>query len=127
MKTLLLLFCAALFAALSAPAMAQATFTTFIETINHGGWSLDYNLGANRGDEITLEVTCKRAVRRLCLIDYPRLNGVNFELLKPPRAHHQRFRATSPTTGDQFIHADYLGIGPDWLYHIVIIAAEPLR
>jgi hypothetical protein len=102
--------------------------STVIEIANHGGWSLEVNVGANKGDHITLDVKCDHDIQGNCLVGQPALaDGTLFSLdVKHSGFEHQRWMVDSPNTGDQFINASYWWIGTDVHYEVRIVAIEAL-
>jgi hypothetical protein len=106
---------------------AQATFTSTTDIRNHGGFGLSTNLGANQGDAVVLVIYCDHDIHGYCFAGPPLLTGSPFTLApKDNHYHHQVWRATVLSTGDQVVTAAYPWIGPLVNYHVHIIAYEPL-
>lgn len=110
--------------------VAQATFNSAtIKITNHGGWGLSVNVGSNKGDAIRLDVKCDHTIQGECFIATPKLaSGQVFSSVPCPTCGdgHQQWLIYSPTTGDQFVTAQYGWIGADVHYWIKIIATEKL-
>lgn len=115
---------------LASTCLAQSTLITnkiYIE--NHGGYGLFINIGADKGDVITLDIKCDHTVNGQCLIEAPKLySGEIFTSIKCPTcgSGHQLWKVKSPSTGDQFVTAQYLWVGVGVHYWIKIIATENL-
>lgn len=102
--------------------------SSVIQIANHGGWNLEVNIGANKGDHITLDVKCDHDIQGQCLVGPPALaDSTLFSLdVKHSGFEHQRWMVNSPNTGDQIISAAYWWIGTDVHYEIRIVASEAL-
>jgi hypothetical protein len=94
--------------------------------INHGGYELSLNVGANKSDTITVDVTCDHVINGFCYVGAPRLqDGTKFVLVEN-ESGHQKWSVTVPTTGDQFVLADYYWVGTDVHYTSHIVSTENL-
>jgi hypothetical protein len=107
---------------------AQGTFvSSVIEIANHGGWGLIANIGADKGDKITLDVRCDHDKSGWCLTGAPTLqDGTKFELVSNT-IRHQKWQLIVPKLGDQIINANYWWVGIDVHYEIRIVAIEKLQ
>jgi hypothetical protein len=105
---------------------AGATFSTRIDIWNHGGRNLQEQVGANKGDWITLEVRCNRTLKGTCFPIEPYLSDFRPMVRTFWKRGHQKYAIESNFTGEQVINAAYLGLGPEVHYEIHILASEPL-
>lgn len=90
---------------------------------NHGGWGLQVNVGADKGDKIDIIVRCNYEENGECFVRAPELDGTPFDLV----ADHfkwQHWALTVDSTGDHFISAEYWWLGVDVLYDVHIVAVE---
>jgi len=105
---------------------AQGTVvSSVIEIANHGGWGLIANVGADKGDKITLDVRCDHDKGGWCLTGAPTLqDGTKFELVSNS-FQRQRWQLIVPKLGDQIINANYWWVGIGVHYEIRIVAIAP--
>jgi hypothetical protein len=101
-----------------------------VHIMNHGGWGLSYAIGADKGDKITIDVTCDHTYQGgECFDGPPKLDdpisGIPFTLASDTFAH-QIWRITVPTTGLHYINAQYFWVGPQVHYFLHITATEKL-
>ena len=113
--------------------------TEVVEVVNHGGYMLVVNDGANQGDRITLDVKCSLpSGSKECFEDWPRTetaeqNGFLCLLLCANYAYlqnilddyqHQIYETSAYSTGDEFIIAPYAEFGWDKSFDVKITAKE---
>ena len=106
--------------------LASTIVTQVAHIANYGGWGLIINVGANKGDVITLDVKCNRDEAGQCFIGTPKLqSGSSFVLVKN-EFRHQQWTIASPTTGDQVVNAAYYWVGTGVNYEITVVSTENL-
>lgn len=112
-----------------------------ITTHSHGGWPLCEWFGANKGDVIQLDAISDAWLDSNMFFGAPQLTGddtlftqtENGQISCPKqqgwfkpgaKCWHEHWEALSPTTGDQYIWAQYLLFGTDAHYTIRLLSSE---
>lgn len=117
------------------------TYSTKITTHSHGGFPLLEHFGANRGDIVNLDAICDGWLDSDFFFGPPQLTGdplafartITEEITCPTDAGwfqngakcwHEHWIAKSPSTGDQYVYAQYLFLGTDAHYRVRIVSSE---
>ena len=115
--------------------------TTDISEMNHGGWGSVINVGADKGDILTLDITCDHtdpSNKGMCFYGTPIVQTcssfpnvkcntpIKFGLVSSTFGH-QLYRASAPATGDQFIETQYWWVGTQVHYYLHITNLEVIQ